>query len=261
MPELPDLHLYAKNLRKFILGKTIAQAEANPYKVSATPAVFREALRGKTVDAVDRNGKELFFTLSGGQVFSVHLMLHGRFSILAWDAVPSAQHKVLALRFEGDEALAVTDYSGMCKATLSPAWPAVPDALSERFTYEYFVKTIHRHAGKGIKAFLINQQAIRGIGNAYVDEILWKADISPKSIAGKIPEKDLRGLYDAVGWVLRDAIEQLERICPDAISGEERSFLRVHNHKKARTEEGDVILREYIDKKQTYYTRRQRVFL
>jgi len=261
MPELPDLHLFAKNLRGLVLHKPITQAEANPTKVSVTPAVFRDALLGKAIEAIDRNGKELYFTLTGGQVFSVHLMLHGKYAYLSWDKVLKTQNKVIALRFEDDQALVVADYSGMCKATLNPPRPAVPDALSEAFTFEYFEKTIRKHAGKGVKGFLINQQAIRGIGNAYADEILWKADISPKSVAGKIPQEDVRGLYDAIGWVLRDAIEQLERICPDAISGEERSFLRVHHPKKERTDEGEPILREEIDKKQTYYTKKQRLFL
>jgi len=261
MPELPDLHLFAKNLRGLVLHKPITQAEANPYKVSATPAVFSGALLGKEIEAIDRNGKELYFTLSGGQAFSVHLMLHGKYAVMAWDTVLKTQHKVIALRFDDDQALVVTDYSGMCKATLNPPRPTVPDAMSDAFTFEYFEKIIRKNAGKGLKGFLVNQQAIRGIGNAYADEILWKADISPKSVAGKIPPEDLRGLYDAIGWVMRDAIEQLERICPDAISGEERSFLRVHNHNKRQTDEGDAILREEVDKKQTYYTKKQRLFL
>ena len=260
MPELPDLCLYAENLRKHVLNKPIAQVEANPYKVSVTPAVFREALLSQTITDISRDGKELFFTCENGNVFAVHLMLNGKFSLADWGAVIEMQHKIVALRFEDDEGLVVTDFSGLCRVGLNPPRPVAPDALSDAFTFEYFEKVARRNKSKGVKAFLIDQKIIRGIGNAYADEILYHANISPKAITGKIPGAELRVLYEAIGWVLRDAVRQLESICPDAISGEERSFLRVHRRELKETADGEPILRENIDKKSTYYTKKQRMF-
>ena len=77
----------------------------------------------------------------------------------------------------------------------------------------------------------------------------------------RIPEARLTELYTAVAEVLNDAIANIERISPDIISGEERSFLKVHNSRKRVTDEGDKILVQKIAAKTTYYTERQQLFL
>lgn len=71
----------------------------------------------------------------------------------------------------------------------------------------------------------------------------------------------MTALYTAISDVLKDAIANIERISPDIISGEERSFLRVHNSRKTYTDEGDRILIQKIAAKTTYYTERQQLFL
>lgn len=262
MPELPDLTIYAENLRPALLGKPIVQAEIfNRIKVNATSDAFRAALVGQHIEAIDRDGKELFFRLSNGNTFSVHLMLAGRFALLPWLDIHAINQKIIAIGFDDGQALAVSDFRGMCKVTLNPPPAPAPDALSEAFTYDYFAQQIHKNPRMNIKAFLINQRIVRGIGNAYVDEILWKADISPKSIAGKIPEEDLRALYDAIPWIMNDAIAQIEQINPTLIAGEERSFLRVHQPRKKLAADGEPILCEEIEKKRTYFTKKQRLFI
>ena len=100
---------------------------------------------------------------------------------------------------------------------------------------------------------------MRGIGNAYLDEILWKANIS-RIYVGQIPPEALSELYAAISYVLTDAIENILRLTPDSISGEERSLLRVHSPTKTRTDEGEPILVKDIVEKRTYYTRKQRRF-
>lgn len=108
-----------------------------------------------------------------------------------------------------------------------------------------------------IKAFLINQKVVKGIGNAYVDEILWHARVSPHSKVGKIPEEVMVGLYNAINIVLKEAIVSIKAIAPDIISGEERSFLQVHNKSKKQTETGFPIIVERIASKTTYFTEEQ----
>ena len=262
MPELPDLTIYAKNLRKLVQGKDITSANVfNLSKVNATADAFAKALVGSQIISIERNGKELFFSLSNHKVFSVHLMLNGKFTYMSMDEVHGIFSKIICIGFADGQALVVTDFKGMCKVTLSPPRVTVPDAMDPAFTFEYFQRMTRLKSSMNIKALLIDQRIVRGIGNAYVDEILWKADISPKSTAGKIPVENLRVLYDAIHWVLEDAIEQIERISPDIISGEERGFLRVHNPKKKTTDDGEPILCEEVARKRTYYTQKQRVFL
>lgn len=262
MPELPDLTLYAVNLRKQVLRRPILTARVyQAAKVNVPEATFQQALSGHEMVSIGRQGKELYFTLSGGEYFSVHLMLNGRFSLAPITDIGKIPGKVISIEFTDGGAFVVADVQGLCRVQLHPPKPDAPDALSEEFSWPYFTAGIKKSARSNIKALLLNQHFVRGIGNAYADEILYRADISPKSIAGSIPEDALEALYAAIRWVFEDAIEQLTRLTPDAIAGEERSFLRVHNRRLRQTAEGQPILCEDVAKKRTYFTPDQKLYL
>ena len=241
MPELPDLQIFSKNLKKKVSNKKIVSAEVfNKSKLNVDASVVKsKLLETKIVDIV-REGKELYFQLENNDVFSVHLMLNGKFDICDSHEVPNIKYKILSISFEDEQALVVADFQGLCKVTFNPTMTDVPDALGETFTFEYLLNAVNNNRRKNIKAFLINQDIIKGIGNAYADEILWKANISPESTVGKIPEENLKELFDAISYILKDAIVNIEKISPDIISGEERSFLKVHNSKKKQTDEGEA---------------------
>ena len=261
MPELPDLHIYAENLKKRILDTRIESVSIfNPRKIDR-PGSLSEALTGTSIRDITRNGKELFFSLQNGSSLSVHLMLNGKMSIVDRSEAEAISGKMAGICFEDARMLVIADWQGLCKISLNPKIPNIPDALSETFTLEYFLGVLKKNSLKNIKAVLIDQHVVRGIGNAYVDEILWKAGISPESIAGKIPEENAGELYRAISAVLRDAIEQIQKIAPDIISGEERSFLRVHNPRKKFTDDGDKIIVKQVATKTTYFTEKQRLFV
>lgn len=261
MPELPDLQIFSKNLKKKVSNKKIVSAEVfNKSKLNVDASVVKsKLLETKIVDIV-REGKELYFQLENNDVFSVHLMLNGEFDICDSHEVPNIKYKILSISFEDEQALVVADFQGLCKVTFNPTMTDVPDALGETFTFEYLLNAVNNNRRKNIKVFLINQDIIKGIGNAYADEILWKANISPESTVGKIPEENLKELFDAISYILKDAIVNIEKISPDIISGEERSFLKVHNSKKKQTDEGEEILIKKIASKTTYYTEKQQLF-
>ncbi|MCI9141924.1 MAG: hypothetical protein HFH87_04780 [Lachnospiraceae bacterium] len=261
MPELPDLQVFSKNLMKRIAHREIVSAELlNRSRVNVDGDTVRAKLLQTKIADIVRKGKELYFQLENDEVFSVHLMLSGRFHICAPEEAAGIPYKILSIGFEGEESLVISDFQSLCKVTFNPVETNVPDALGENFTLAYLQNAVRRNQRKNIKAFLIDQSIVKGIGNAYADEILWKANISPKSTAGKIPEARLAELYAAVADVLKDAITNIERISPDIISGEERSFLKVHNSRKRYTDEGDRILVQKIAAKTTYYTERQQLF-
>jgi formamidopyrimidine-DNA glycosylase len=261
MPELPDLCVFSQNLKKRILHKTITGVTVFNIRSINTPAFFSDMLTGTTVQDIVREGKELHFLLANQNSFGVHLMLSGRFDIIPNQAdLHKINAKIVALCFEDTECFVISDIGGLCKVTLNPRPSATPDALSDTFTFEYFLSQIRKKAGVNIKAFLIDQHIVRGIGNAYVDEILWKANISPESVAGKIPEEKLRELFQVIPFVLNDAIRNIQNIAPDIISGEERSFLKVHNPRLKCTEDGDSIIRKQVAGKTTYFTGKQELF-
>ena len=166
----------------------------------------------------------------------------------------------MSISFEDEQALVISDFQGLCKITFNPIKTNVPDALGEAFDFEYLRNQVNNNRRKNVKAFLIDQNIVKGIGNAYADEILWKANISPESTVGKIPEANLKELFNAISYILKDAIVNIENISPEIISGEERSFLKVHNSQKKYTDEGDEILIKKIASKITYYTEKQQLF-
>lgn len=262
MPELPDLQVFAKNLQNLILNKKIVSAKVfSAKKINVDTNEMESALNGTSIVSIEREGKELFFNLENNNVLSVHLMLNGRFDVCKIYEVSNLKHKILAIDFEDDSALVISDFQMLCKISLNPTVSnSVPDALSESFTVEYLIDAVKKNSRKNIKSFLLNQDIVKGIGNAYADEILWKANISPNSIIGKVPEENLRDLYNAILYVLKEAIVNIEKISPDIISGEERSFLKVHNPNKKKTDDGDEILIDKIASKTTYYIEKQQLF-
>ncbi|WP_394800349.1 Fpg/Nei family DNA glycosylase [Niabella pedocola] len=108
-----------------------------------------------------------------------------------------------------------------------------------------------------IKAVLMDQKRIAGIGNAYADEILWAARIAPGSIAGKIPGAAITHLAKAIKQVLKNAEKQILKQQPEAISGEARDFMKVHNSHKKNSPSGAAILKTTLGSRSTYYTDEQ----
>lgn len=262
MPELPDLEMYARNLRKLALNREIMQVTLHvPSKANATQTAFAGKLVGSEISEIAREGKELFFCLKNGARFSVHLMLSGKIALLSADELDGLKSRIFFIRFEDGGAMAFCDVQRMLKIALNPKKSGVPDALSDKFTPEYLQFMAFRMGGMNVKGFLIDQHIIRGIGNAYADEILYAANISPESVVGKIPREALSALHGAILSVLKDAILQIERISPGIISGEERSFLKVHNAKLNETGKGERILKKTIATKTTYFTAEQRLYV
>jgi formamidopyrimidine-DNA glycosylase len=112
-----------------------------------------------------------------------------------------------------------------------------------------------------VKAFLIDQSILRGIGNAYVDEILWQARISPKSIVGRIPDHIIDDLVASIRSVLIDAIANIKREKPKTISDEVRGFLRVHNLNRSESPTGHRIMTEQVASRITYFTDEQVLYV
>ena len=99
-----------------------------------------------------------------------------------------------------------------------------------------------------------------GIGNAYADEILWEARISPFSICSKIPDSGIKAIVKSIKSVLEDAVQQILKTQPNIISGEVRDFLKIHNSKKKESPTGGKIHNKMIGGRITYYTDEQELF-
>jgi len=257
MPELPDLEVFKTNIFDQLTSKRLTGVEIyNPNKVHAVKEVLVDDLIERDLICINRVGKELFFDFGDSKIISTHLMLNGKTSIVTEDAVDAIKFKIFSMKFE-HETIVFSDRGSLCTVKYMPTSNNTPDALGSTFTLDYFFDIAHKKRRTNVKSFLINQKIVKGIGNAYADEILWVARISPHSLIGKIPEDKLKDLYDAINTVLREAVDSLKRISPNAISGEERGFLKVHNRMIKKTETGYPIIVEKIASKTTYYTDEQ----
>lgn len=107
---------------------------------------------------------------------------------------------------------------------------------------------------------MLDQKNIKGIGNAYADEILWDSLIDPSSVSNRIPDNKIKALAKSVKTVLLNAIKQILKTHPDIISGEVRDFLNIHNSKKKQSPGDAPIKQKMIGGRKTYYTDEQELF-
>ena len=255
MPELPDLQVFSHNLQKLVLGKKVQKVLVHSKKIKVPAATFNDTLEGQQLKKVYRSGKELYFEFSKGDILALHMMLRGKLHF------SETEHKekgtVLEMQFEDGSVLAMTDFMGAATPTLNPEATDVPDALE--VTLPYFKKQLEG-ARTSIKNILLDQKIIRGIGNAYADEILWDARISPFSIAGKIPADLVKALLHSTKELLTQAEKTILKTHPGIIAGEVRDFFKVHNAKQTHTPTGAAILIQTNAGRKTYYTDEQELF-
>ncbi|MGY4706994.1 Fpg/Nei family DNA glycosylase [Candidatus Bipolaricaulota sp. J31] len=235
MPELPDLEVIAAVLAPRVVGRTIRGAKAlHPAFLQSTEPPLAEA-RGRRIAEVGRRGKYLLFHLSGELHLAVHLMRAG----WVWHGASRYEAtKSTVFRIELDDGNDIrvieAGFPKLSRGWLLDSLDKEPlaglgvEPLSEGFTLERFVKLV---AGKRrqIKKLLVDQRLIAGIGNAYADEILFVARLSPFRYAHTLDEEELARLWRAIPEVLRWAIAEIRsRVGEGLYQEEERSFLRVH---------------------------------
>ncbi|HYG16155.1 MAG TPA: DNA-formamidopyrimidine glycosylase family protein [Bacteroidia bacterium] len=259
MPELPDLEVYSENLTKTCKGKTVDTVRIHKEGWhKGAGAKLEETLPGEKLQVVEREGKELRFRFSGGHVMGLHLMLKGR--IAYYNPKKPAKPNIAEIMFTDNTGLLVSDFLGAANVSYNPETSKVPDALSEDFDVDYFKPVLQKEKKTPIKSVLLDQKIVRGIGNAYADEILYDCGISPFAQSAAIPDAKIKELIKSSKNVLKDAIKQIKKADPDIIAGEVRDFLLVHIPKKTETEKGEKILVKEINKRKSYYTESQEMY-
>jgi formamidopyrimidine-DNA glycosylase len=258
MPELPDLQVFSKNLDKKFSGKRVRKFSLSNKKSSKSPEKkIKDSIEGEVVKKVYREGKQLFFEFKNGDILGLHLMLHG--DLYIEEEGSQLKNTIFEMEFENGKVLVLTDWQGAANVQLNPEIYDSPDALSDDLDIYYLKEKLN---SRGIvKNILLDQKIIRGIGNAYADEILWEAKIHPFSVAGKIPEKKIAALLKAIKKVLTTAGKHILKNHPDIIKGEVRDFLKIHNAKKKESPNGTQIEIETKGGRKTYFTAEQQLFL
>ena len=212
MPELPEVETVANGVNTRVRGQRIASVwlgrHKEPFKTSRSE--MAEGLTGKRIERVYREGKHIVFDLSGKMQWVVHLGMTGRL-LVSPAQVPLPDHTHAVLTLSGGRELRFVDarrfgrlaLHGMSAAGVGFRGPGTePLSISE----DDFV-AIFRGRKTSIKAALLNQKLLHGVGNIYADESLFSAGIRPTSIAGRLSRVRLLRLRSALQEVLRKAIK------------------------------------------------------
>ncbi len=235
MPELPDLEVVREYLSGVLPGLTVARLQVRRPLIlrDTTGGPPGEAAVGRAVLAVGRRGKYLWLDLGPDLSLAINPKLAGR---LAWHergASPRAQ-TALVLGFGGGQELHYLDAKDMGQVYLTSGLATVPgfaaqgpDAMDPALTLEVFVERLRPFRGE-IKGVLTRQECVAGIGNAYADEILFHAGISPFRKRTKLSPQEVARLHASMRRVLGDAIVTLRGRVGSAIEVEVRDFLQVH---------------------------------
>jgi formamidopyrimidine-DNA glycosylase len=235
VPELPDLEVIGEYLRGVLPGQQIEGAEV------LRPLVVRNllsddavsVLKGQSFTGVRRRGKFLLFDLGSGQTIVINPMLAGRLDYCPPDKRRAAR-TVLVLHLSSGSELRYVDAKSMGKVYLTPDENLVPrfagqgpEPLDPDLTLDAFRQRLRARHGE-IKGLLTNQTVLAGIGNAYVDEILFEAGIYPFRKRPSLSAGEMECLFDAMRRVLLEAVLVLRERVGDDIDVEIRDFLKVH---------------------------------
>lgn len=254
MPELPDLQAFSHNLNRRLAGREVTAIVLNSSKANVGSDEMEQAIKGQRIASVYREGKQLRLQFSGDVLLSLHLMLRGELHLVPKDE--TVKFSVFELHLDNEEKFVLSDFQKQARPTLNPEHSHVPDALSKALNKDYLKSLL---AGKKaiIKNVLLDQEAIRGIGNAYADEILWHARISPFSVSAALPAEALHKLEKSIKKVLQEAIQKILNEQPDIITGEVRDFMLIHQPKKTESPTGHPIQMKKNGARKTYFTDEQ----
>ena len=230
MPELPEVETVKRGLSVLIVGKRVQSVTSDtPKSFPNSPSEVEQFLIGSTIIDIRRRAKVLLIDLSTEHTLVIHLKMTGQL-VYRGEQVFGAGHPNDSLIGElPDKTTRVivefTDGSflyfndqrkfGWVKLYPSVEVPNIdfmqrvgPEPLEDELTYEGFIERIRRRAGTTIKAALLDQTVIAGIGNIYADEALWGARIHPAKRVADVEDEELHTLLDEIRYVLKLSIEK-----------------------------------------------------
>jgi len=245
MPELPEVQALATDLSRRLSGRVFDRLDILAFPALKTYDPPLSVLLGATITEVTRHGKFLDLHVTTIDNQQLHLLIHlARAGWLRWRNVAPAPMPrgpgkgPLAARLVLDDGSGLDITEAGTKKSLSISLvrhadevPGVarlgPEPLDPGFTEEVFAGILKRQGRAQLKGVLRNQSIIAGIGNAYSDEILHAAKMSPFKSAD-MSQDDVARLYTALQSTLRAAVERADGVSASELKGEKKSNLQVH---------------------------------
>ena len=215
MPELPEVETVRRGLEKLILGKKISSVEIRyPKMIKTDLDQFQKEVPGQEIQSMGRRGKYLLFYLTDKVLIS-HLRMEGKYFYYPGQ-VPERKHAHIFIQFEDGGTLVYEDVRKF--GTMELLAPELldayfvskklgPEPTKEDFDLEIFIGALKKFK-KPIKSHLLDQTLVAGLGNIYVDEVLWRAKVHPSRTSKSLSAQEARKVHDQTIEVLGQAVEK-----------------------------------------------------
>lgn len=215
MPELPEVETVRRSLLGLIQNKTIKDIHVYYAKIIiGDPEVFVTALQGRKLLTIDRRGKYLLFRFDHDLTMISHLRMEGKYFVRQ-SIEPENKHVHVVFEFTDGSVLQYQDIRKFgrmqlvqtgTEAQVSGIKALGPEPFSPDFKVDSFYTALRRHH-KAIKQVLLDQHVVTGLGNIYVDEVLWLSQISPLLPANAITRAQAEVLHDNIIQELKMAVD------------------------------------------------------
>lgn len=250
MPELPEVEVVARTIKKEITGKVIEAVDIFWPKLIKFPddkEEFKLQLEGEKIGDIKRIGKYLIISIGEHLELVFHFRMTGKFKMLP-ATQPKEKHLHLFFHFqEEQEGLAYIDVRKFGDIFLVPKGEYLPikglfhaglDPLMDDFTFKAFKERV-KHKNRRIKALLLDQSVFTGLGNYICDEVLWFPDakgVHPEKLASSLTERELKKIYERIFDVIHTSIELGGNSFRDfsygeGVKGEFKNMLKVYGRK------------------------------
>lgn len=216
MPELPEVETIASDLRPHLVGRTIVSCELRfPTIVRhPEPELFADLIAGQRIESVGRRGKYILIGLQEERMLVVHLGMTGQLRLVSADTpIPDHTHAILTLddgrhlRYRDTRRfgrLLLGTEAGLLEARAMPRLG--PEPIDPDFTPDVLYRALRKRKAP-LKAVLLDQKALAGVGNIYADESLYRARIRPDRAAYRISRKSAERLHESLRDSLATAIK------------------------------------------------------
>jgi len=216
MPELPEVETIRKTLIGLVAGKKIIDVHIFWPKIIQHPEVdeFSVLIKGQTIQDIKRRGKFLIFLLDDFSLVS-HLRMEGKYALYP-NHEPIDKHTHVIFQLENNEQLRYRDVRKFGTMHLFPKGKEMdelplnklgPEPFSEEFTVQYLTKKLNK-TSRSIKSALLDQTIVAGLGNIYVDEVLFRSHVHPEKLANQLKRFEVKRIHEEIIQTLNEAVEK-----------------------------------------------------
>lgn len=217
MPELPEVETIRNTLKKFLIGKQITDIEIFWPKIIKYPddtEIFKQIIINQTIRDIKRKGKFILFVLDDDILIS-HLRMEGKYAVHPEGSIKD-KHTHVIFKLGNKEELHYNDvrkfgtmhvYPKETYLTIKPLKTLGPDPFEAGYTSDYLKEKL-RKTRRYIKPALLDQTIIAGLGNIYVDEVLFLSGIHPMQVANTLTDDEIKRIFEQSYHVLNEAVKK-----------------------------------------------------